>query len=323
MIILYKPEIKDLWFRECLLSDPETMSYNHAFGGTILFPENEWPGWYDRWLLHHENKRFYRYLKDPAAGRFVGEIAYHYDEERDMWLADVIVSSELRGRGYGSEGLRLLCREAAHNGIDVLWDDIASDNPSIGLFLKAGFTEEYRTAEVIMLKKNLKRECERILVIGSPGAGKSTFSRKLKDKTGLPLYYLDMIFHKPDRTTVSSDEFDVRLSEILKTEEWIIDGNYQRTLPQRFEKCTKVFFFDLPVEECLDGAASRIGQKREDLPWIENEFDPEFRKYILDFPRDQIPAIYELVEQYKDFKDITVFHSRKEADVFLEGIAVE
>ena len=76
---------------------------------------------------------------------------------------------------------------------------------------------------------------KRVIVIGSPGAGKSTFARKLKDKTGLPLYYLDRIFHKPDRTTVNREEFDQKLQTILQTDRWIIDGNYQRTLPLRFE----------------------------------------------------------------------------------------
>lgn len=154
----------------------------------------------------------------------------------------------------------------------------------------------------------------RILVIGSPGAGKSTFSRKLRDKTGLPLYYLDMLFHNPDRTTVSQAEFDEKLSNILKLDDWIIDGNYQRTLPTRFERCTQVFLFDLPAEQCLQGAASRIGQAREDLPWIETEFDPEFRKYILDFHKDQIPKIFELIDKYKESRTITIFRSRKEAD---------
>lgn len=131
---------------------------------------------------------------------------------------------------------------------------------------------------------------------------------------GLPLYYLDMIFHNPDRTTVSREEFDLRLSEILNSGQWIIDGNYQRTLPLRFEKCTEVFLFDLPVEQCLEGAASRIGQIREDMPWVETEFDPEFRQYILDFQKDQMPRINELLEQYKDSKAITIFHFREEAD---------
>ena len=57
-------------------------------------------------------------------------------------------------------------------------------------------------------------------MIGSPGAGKSTFSRKLRDKTGLPLHYLDMMWHLPDRTTISKEEFDNRLTEILKMEQY-------------------------------------------------------------------------------------------------------
>lgn len=158
---------------------------------------------------------------------------------------------------------------------------------------------------------------KRILVIGSPGSGKSTFSRKLRDRTGLPLFYLDQIFHNADRTTVSREEFDEKLSAVLAQEQWILDGNYHRTLPRRLESCTDVFFFDLPVEVCLEGAASRIGQEREDMPWIEEEFDPEFRQYILDFPKDQLPEIYKLLEEYRNKKTITVFHSREEADEWL------
>lgn len=71
------------------------------------------------------------------------------------------------------------------------------------------------------------------IVIGSPGAGKSTFSRKLRDMTGLPLYHLDMIWHRPNQTTVSKQEFDERLREILEKDCWIIDGNYSRTLELR------------------------------------------------------------------------------------------
>lgn len=159
----------------------------------------------------------------------------------------------------------------------------------------------------------------RILVIGSPGAGKSTFSRKLRDKTGLPLYYLDMIYHNPDRTTVGREEFDEKLSHILALGQWIIDDNYQRTLPMRFERCTDVFMFDLPAEQCLKGAEARIGQAREDMPWVEDEFDPEFRQYILDFQKDQVPGIYDLIENYKDSRVITIFRSREEADGWIKG----
>ncbi len=157
---------------------------------------------------------------------------------------------------------------------------------------------------------------QKIMIIGCPGAGKSTFARKLRDKTKLPLYYLDMLWHKPNKSTVTRQEFDAALAEILKKEAWIIDGNYGRTLEIRLKSCDKVFLFDLPTEVCIRGAEARIGTKREDMPWVETEFDPEFKAWIENFKRDEMPHVYSLLEKYKD-KDITVFTSREEAEKFL------
>src|SRR5699024_2778613 len=107
----------------------------------------------------------------------------------------------------------------------------------------------------------------KVIIIGSPGAGKSTFARKLREKTGLPLYYLDLIWHRPDQTNISREEFDTRLREILAEERWIIDGNYLRTLEMRIQACDTIFLLDYPADICLQGAEERIGTKREDLPW--------------------------------------------------------
>lgn len=158
------------------------------------------------------------------------------------------------------------------------------------------------------------------IVIGSPGAGKSTFARKLRDATNLPLYYLDMLWHKPDQTNISTEEFEIRLAEILKRDKWIIDGNYQRTLETRLRACDTVFFLDFPLDVCLIGAESRIGKIREDMPWIEYEFDEEFRQWIIDFPEKQLPQIYGLIEKYQRDKEIIVFTSREEADAYLKMI---
>lgn len=159
---------------------------------------------------------------------------------------------------------------------------------------------------------------KKVIVIGSPGAGKSTFSRKLRDKTRLPLFYLDMIWHKPDKTNITRKEFHEKLEEIMEKDAWIIDGNYQRTLEIRLQTCDTVFFLDYPVEVCLEGASSRIGTEREDLPWVETEFDEEFRQFIVDFPKEQLPQMYELLEKYKQEKEWIIFRNREEADRFWE-----
>lgn len=158
----------------------------------------------------------------------------------------------------------------------------------------------------------------KVIVIGSPGAGKSTFARKLRNATGLPLYYLDMLWHKPDQTNISKEEFDRLINELVKRENWIIDGNYLRTLEIRLRECDTVFLMDYPLEVCLSGAKSRIGKEREDLPWIESEFDEEFRQWIMDFPEQQLPRIYELLEKYQKEKKVVIFKSRKEADDYLK-----
>ena len=153
MFELVVPKLEDMWFRESLLADEETMAYNHAWGGTIPFPKERWQEWYDYWIINHENKRYYRYLKNE--NEFVGEISYHYDSKYDGYVADVIVFSKYRGKGYGTIGLEMLCAKAKENGVTILYDDIAIDNTAAILFFKQGFYEEYRTEEKIVLKKIL------------------------------------------------------------------------------------------------------------------------------------------------------------------------
>lgn len=153
MLKAITPALEDMWFRESLMADEETMAYNHAWGGTIPFPKEDWAEWYDYWVVNHEGKRYYRYLKDENG--FVGEIAYHYDSEYDGYVANIIIHSKYRGQGYGAQGLTLLCEAAKAAGITELYDDIAIDNTATKLFLKQGFYECCRTEEIILLKKEL------------------------------------------------------------------------------------------------------------------------------------------------------------------------
>lgn len=158
------------------------------------------------------------------------------------------------------------------------------------------------------------------IVIGSPGAGKSVFSQKLRDITKLPLYHLDMLYHKTDGTHISKEELEEKLTEILKKDTWIIDGNYQRTLEMRLKECDTVFLLDIPTEVCLAGAESRVGKKRDDLPWIEEKIDETFKQTIIDFSNKKLPQVYELLNKYKDDRDIIIFKSREEIDNYIKNL---
>lgn len=153
-IVLHRPAYGELTFKQSLLADPETMAYNHAYGGTTAFPEEKWTDWYRRWV-EAPDRKFYRYLRIAGTGTFVGEAAYHWDEEMGEYLCDVIVAARYRRRGYGTQGLALLCEAARENGITRLCDSIAVDNPSIRLFCRAGFRERLRNGEYILVEKDL------------------------------------------------------------------------------------------------------------------------------------------------------------------------
>lgn len=157
---------------------------------------------------------------------------------------------------------------------------------------------------------------QKILIIGSPGAGKTTFARRLHAQTGLPLYHLDLLYHRADRTTVPREEFDRKLQAILREDRWMIDGNYQRTIPLRMQYCDTVFWLDFPAEVCLAGAEARVGMQRTDMPWTETEPNPEFMQAIRDFPQKQRPQIVQLLETFRESRRIIVFRSREEADAY-------
>lgn len=161
---------------------------------------------------------------------------------------------------------------------------------------------------------------KKVLVIGCPGAGKSTFARKLSAKARLPLYYLDMIWHRPDKTTVGRETFVEELKKIIGCDEWIIDGTYLHTLPMRLEHCDTVVLFDIPVNICLEGARRRIGKPREDMPWIETELDHEFYRWIVDFPEKQMPIINDLLCAFSKKLNIIRLKSRYDADDFINSI---
>ena len=159
----------------------------------------------------------------------------------------------------------------------------------------------------------------RVLVLGCPGSGKSTFARALQEKTGLPLVYLDNVWWRADRTHISREEFDRALAELLAGERWIVDGDYSRTVEIRVRAADTVIFLDYPEEVCMAGVLARVGQERPDMPWTENTLDPELAAMVQNYAEDNRPTVYALLDKYPD-KQAIVFTAREEADRWLSQI---
>ena len=158
---------------------------------------------------------------------------------------------------------------------------------------------------------------KKVIVIGCAGSGKSTFSRALAKKTGLPIVHLDLLYWQTDGTVAPKEIFLNRLRAELEKEKWIIDGNYSSTMEERMSACDTVFFLDYPTEVCLDGVRERRGKPRADMPCVLSDDGEEFIDFIKQYRENNRPRVLELLEKYKD-KSIYVFTSRRQADEYLE-----
>lgn len=161
----------------------------------------------------------------------------------------------------------------------------------------------------------------RVIVIGCPGSGKSTFSKALHEITGIPLFHLDRMNWNPDGTTVDRSVFRKRLEQVLQEDQWILDGNYGSTMERRLQVCDTVFFLDYPLAVCLNGVLSRRGKPRSDMPWVEapEEVDAEFLEFIKSYPSQSRPQVLALLRKYAR-KEIHIFKSRNEGDAFLNNL---
>lgn len=109
----------------------------------------------------------------------------------------------------------------------------------------------------------------RVVVTGMAGAGKSTFSRALSAKTGLPVIHLDFHFWKPGWVEPPEDDWREKQRGLLAGDAWIVDGNYHGTLDLRLKRAETVVFLDTPWWICAWHAFARGLRKRPlgfDLP---------------------------------------------------------
>lgn len=164
---------------------------------------------------------------------------------------------------------------------------------------------------------------KRILIFGSPGAGKTTLSEKLGKMLGLPVKHLDKYFWK-NWKECPDDQWDKIILGFAGEDKWIIDGNYFRTIDMRLERADTVIFLDYKRSLCLWSVLKRVikyhGKQRFDMgDGCPERIDLSFMKWVYQFPKVHKPRLLSRVNEYPNINKI-VLKSRKEADIFLSNI---
>ena len=149
-LYLHAPAFDELWYRQRMMSDPATMSYNagydldfpgyHRDTGCIDFLQERWAGWYDR-FIGHEPEKFYAYVVRENDGVFLGEVVLRQEGAPGRYEMGVVIEACHRGRGYSAEAMELLMDVAFNRlGAEVVCNDFErSRTAALKLHLNAGF----------------------------------------------------------------------------------------------------------------------------------------------------------------------------------------
>jgi adenylate kinase family enzyme len=165
----------------------------------------------------------------------------------------------------------------------------------------------------------------RIMIIGSGGSGKSTFAAELGKLAQLPVYHLDAYYWRPGWVATPNEEWDQFLKQLVLEDEWIIDGNYGRTLEIRMNKSDVIIFFDLPpwitTYRVIKRRIKYHGKTRPDLnEGCPEQLDWDFIKWVWNFRRTRRPGILEKLRIHGEDKKIIIFKNTTEVRELLRAV---
>jgi adenylate kinase family enzyme len=165
---------------------------------------------------------------------------------------------------------------------------------------------------------------KRILIIGCSGSGKSTMSRELTKRLSLPCVHLDQLYWKPNWVKSDSEEFDAKLQVELEKDEWILDGNFDRTLALRMRYADTVILFNYPRLLCLWRVWKRVrhyrGTTRPDMTdGCEERFDLAFMKYIWNFRKKSLSNIRAALAEAGHLRFIEI-KNKKQLKAFYDSL---
>lgn len=162
----------------------------------------------------------------------------------------------------------------------------------------------------------------KVAVIGCGGAGKSTFSRILSEVLNISVYHLDKLNWKPGWVPTPKDEWNNLMNSLVSKEEWIIDGNYGRTLDIRLKNADTIVFLNMPMYLCIYRIVKRRfmynGKSRPDMnEGCPEKLDISFIKWVWGYNKNQKPIILEKLNKLSKEKNVIILNSSSEVDKFI------
>jgi adenylate kinase family enzyme len=163
---------------------------------------------------------------------------------------------------------------------------------------------------------------KKVVIIGSGGAGKSTFSRKLGEVTGLPVIHLDKLYWRPNWKQTPRDEWIPIVAREIAKPEWIIDGNFGNTRVMRMQAADTIIMLDLPRLVCMYRILKRAfiyheGNRPDMAEGCHEKFDPEFVLWVWNYKNSSRVRAMEEIANLKDTR-VVILRSRREVAEFLK-----
>lgn len=167
---------------------------------------------------------------------------------------------------------------------------------------------------------------KRVLVIGSGGAGKSTFAKRLGNILNLGVVHLDSLYWKPGWIETPKQDWRKTIEGIITRDSWIMDGNYSGTLDLRLGACDTVIFLDSSRIVCLWRVIKRAmkyrNKSRPDMaPGCPERLRFGFFLWIWNYQKRTRPEIVRMLKENAEHKNVIWLRTVEEAETFLTAVS--
>lgn len=160
----------------------------------------------------------------------------------------------------------------------------------------------------------------RISIVGGSGSGKTTLCNILSKELNLPAIHLDAINFNANWVEVDKIKRDKIISSKSSEDKWIIDGNYNKTLKERFDKADLIIWLDYSTFMQLKGVFLRFfkmrNKERKEIPGCKERLDFTFIKYVATYNKKKRHIIVDNLKNIPKDK-ILIFKKQKDLNRWL------